>query len=1291
MLCLLVTSVFALAQGGGTLSSISGLVVDTSGAVIPGADVVIKNTDTGGVFKTVTAGNGTFGVPALGAGTYSATVTMSSFKQAVHTNIRLEAAVPAYIRVVLQVGGTNEKVVVEAGAEMVQSQTASITSTLNVTQIADLPSGSRSVLNAVLLSTAGISISGVDTLHATAMGLPANMINLTIDGVSVQDEYNKTSQGFTSRERAGVDAMEAVTASTGALDAESSGAGAVQVRFITRSGTNEYHGGAYDYIQNDAFNANTWFNNRNITAPAGQDWSTWKSPPPKVRLNQTGGRFGGPISLPKKLFGPLGFDGRDRAYLFLDFEELVQPGSVTTQNTMFTPQAQQGNYLWTSGGVTRSVNLLQLAAGKGFTSIWDPTVQQMLADMQASTPMGSLMAGNDPRLQTLTFTLPSPTRMRYITSRLDFNLTSRHHLEITWNHNVLFCTAYDTTNNYQPTFPNSINYGEQCSQRYNGSAALRSTLTPRMVNEFRSGLSGGPSLFNSNMNPAMFSGSVYNMQGYTVSVSAAGITNPWVSSSGERRNATAKMFEDSLKWSKGEHSISFGGSFAQYGVRDQIPRFLQTPSVTLGLDTTYDPAQSMFDSVNGPKNFPGASSSQLSAAGAMYGVLIGSVTQLGGTAYLDGQTNKYVFNGNTDNLGHYREYGLFGQDSWRIRPNLTLTYGLRWELQRPYVPGNDVYSTATIADVWGVSGIGNLMKPGTLTGTLPQFIDYTAGTKAYNQQWKNFAPSFGFAWQPKSENKWLKRVLGEAGQSVIRGGYSIAYGRMGLSNYANAFSSNPGGSLTANRNDANSNLVSGVGTDTWPLLFSQKSRLGPPSFLAAPTYPITSSTYSATSSMTVFDPNIKTPYAQSWTFGFQRELTKSMALEIRYAGTKGLQPWYTYNLNSDDSNMLENGVYNEFNLAVANLQANVAAGKASSGFKYMGPGTGTNPLPITLGWFNGLPASSASDPSKYTGSNWTNSTYEGYLNKVNLGPGQYGSALYSTATNRANGAAAGYPANFFVTNPNLLGGANILGNGGWTQYDSMVIEFRRRMAKGLLVQANYTFSRAFASTWASFRRPWYNDPSTYDVPHVVKLNWVWELPVGKGRRFGGSTWKRLDTLIGGWDLHGIFRIQSGNLMDFGNVTLVGMTAADLQSAYQLRFDNANRIIYNLPADIIQNTINAYSFSPTSANGYSGAVPTGRFFAPARWAGCDSILSLDCAPRHQYVRAAPWDELEASLVKIFRFTEQKNLEFRAELLNAFNETNFSYTTSCTGTNVNMCQVTGTLGNPRVIQVVLRLNF
>ncbi len=224
----------------------------------------------------------------------------------------------------------------------------------------------------------------------------------------------------------------------------------------------------------------------------------------------------------------------------------------------------------------------------------------------------------------------------------------------------------------------------------------------------------------------------------------------------------------------------------------------------------------------------------------------------------------------------------------------------------------------------------------------------------------------------------------------------------------------------------------------------------------------------------------------------------------------------------------------------------------------------------------------------------------------------------------------------------------------------------------------------------SFRRDRINDLGS-TLPHTFKLNWVYELPFGKGRRFGASAGRLLDSLIGGWEFHGIFRMQSGDRESFGNYRVVGMTDEELQSLFKLRFDDANRIIYQLPDDIIQNTIRAFSFSPTSATGYSGEAPTGRYFAPARAADCISIFTEDCAPRNHYVRGPRWNNVDMSVLKQFRFTETKNFELRAEFVNALNEVNFNFTTSCVSSSLNTCQVTGTQGGPRVIQIIMRFNF
>lgn len=232
-----------------------------------------------------------------------------------------------------------------------------------------------------------------------------------------------------------------------------------------------------------------------------------------------------------------------------------------------------------------------------------------------------------------------------------------------------------------------------------------------------------------------------------------------------------------------------------------------------------------------------------------------------------------------------------------------------------------------------------------------------------------------------------------------------------------------------------------------------------------------------------------------------------------------------------------------------------------------------------------------SNPISFT--NFTSSTFVNPLAKTNANLSSYISSLHSDPARRANAAAVGYPANFFIVNPSLRGGASLYQNGEYTRYDSMQVEFRRRMSKGLLVQANYVLAKDFSSSRLSFRRTRANDLGD-TAPHAFKINWVYELPIGTGRTLFANSHGLLDRMIGGWNFQGAARIQSGDLQDFGNVKLVGMTYADLKNAYALRFDDANRNIFVVPQDIIDNTIRAFKtstsiMSPTPA----AALPGGR--------------------------------------------------------------------------------------------------
>ena len=1293
MLLVTTISLPGFAQGGGSTASLFGTVVDQSGGVVPGATVLAKNDATGTESNTITADNGTFTIPAMSVGTYTVTITATGFKQFIVEKVKMEAGVPSNIRAVLQVGSRNETVIVTGGAEIVQATSANISTTMGINQIANLPLSTRSALDFVVFLP-GVNTAGI-TRDATFMGLPQAAVNITIDGVNAQDNYNKTTEFFV-RVSPRLDAVEEVTVSTATPGAESAGQGAVQIRFTTRQGSNDFHGSLYEYHRNQVFNSNYWFNNRDkeptydgTSTPCTpqqlvSEWEKCKAPRDPLKLNQFGGRLGGPIMIPGL------FNGKDKALFFVNFEEFRQPNAISRQRTIFNPLTEQGifQYNVTVSGqqLVRQVNLLQLATANGQTATMDPVIGKLLADIRTSTAQtGGIQQLSDPNLQRFTFTNTGLVINHFPTVRFDFNLTRKHHLEITYNYTKNIRTP-DILNSNDPAFPDFPNFGTYVSHRFVTGAAVRSTLTPKLVNELRVGLSGGSSLFRPELSASVFSGSLANQAGFALGLSAAGITNAFTTNAPSRRNTPTQVIEETLTWIRGTHSLSFGGAFTNIGLWTYSQARV-VPAITFSVNSN-DPAISMFNTTN----FQGAASADLTRAQNIYAVLTGRVTAVTADAYLDEKTNQYAYLGPRTNRGRMRELGFFAQDSWRARPDLTLTFGLRYELQLPFGPLNESYTTADVSDLYGISGYGNLFKPGIMTGRDTQFILYKKGIRAYNLDTNNYAPSFGFAWTPKTSNPWLSRILGEGGRTVFRGGYSIAYNRYGMAEIQSLFAANPGSFVNGTRSMTLGNLVTNVGNDKLPVLLSQTSRLSAAPFPTAPTFPMIGA---VSNSVNIYDPILKTPYTQSWTLGIQREITKDTVIEARYVGTRNLAGQTTYNLN--ETNIVENNMLEEFKLAMANLQANIAQNRGSN-FRYYGPNTGTSPLPISLAYFGGYPSTQANDPSKYTSTQFSNNTFLNSLAPTNPTPVTFADNLWSDAGRRNSALAAGLPANLFLANPGLTGGANYVGNGGYSRYDGLQVELRRRLSKGLLVQSNYTWAKSFSSSRVSFRAPRVNTLGS-TLTHAFKLNWVYELPFGRGRAMFASIGRLTDAIIGGWELHGTGRVQSGQLLDFGNVRLVGMTRQELQEMYGLHFDDAARIIYALPKDIIDNTIKAYSVSPTSSTGYGSlGAPTGRYFAPSNNANCIEVYDGQCAPVETRIKGPIFTRFDMSLVKRVHFTERVSFELRGEVLNAFNNVNF-YGVANPGSSATWGQITSAYRDVsnsqdpggRLVQLVARITF
>jgi hypothetical protein len=1258
----------AYAQGGVT-QPLAGTVVDSSGAVIPGADVSAKHSGTGVVTTAVTNSEGVFQMAAMAIGTYTVTVTLTGFKTVVINNVVITSGAGANVKAAMEVGGVTEQVTVASSSEIIQTQTAGVAQTVNAAQIVKLPLTSRGAMDFVNLLPGVTTPNG--NRQASINGLPRTAINITLDGVNIQDNTNKGlgDDGFFAIVNPRLDAVEEVTVSTAAQGTDATADGAAQIKFVTRSGSNTFNGSAYEYFRSDKYNSNTWFNNAKGVA---------KVP---LKQNQTGFRVGGPIVIPGL------YDGHNKAFFFANYEEFHAPSAQTRTRTVLSPAAQAGNYCYSG----TCVNVLGLGAAN---STPDPTIGKIMADINAAThSTGSLTGNGNPNQLAYNFNIPVQSLRRYPTGRVDYNITNKHRLSSSLNYQY-FQDTPDTLNAHETAFPGFPFTASQTSKRMSFGNSLRSTVSRNMVNEATVAYSWAPVSFFPEETASLLTGSVANTQGFNLSFPNVdtGITGPIVSSpSPQSRNATTLDITDNVTWLKGSHSITLGAQFSGYHVWLQNSTIV--PSIGFATQTS-DPASALFSTTN----FPGASSSQLGAASNLFALLTGRVNTISADSRLN-SSGQYVYEGVGKQQGSLKETAGFIQDQWRVHPNLTLNAGVRYDLQFPFTADNSIYSFADLTNICGVSGVAssnqcNLFQPGNMPGQKPVFQQYAAGTKSFNTDYNNFGPSVGLAWTPQGRPGFLGKVMGP-NDFVVRGGYARSFSRPAIGDYTAIFNTNPGVRLT---NSLSAGQILTNAGQSGVLLFSNPLVQQPLPFPTSPTYPLTAP--SITNSAAGFDPNVQVPYADTWQAGITRSVGRDMALELRYVGSRSYKGWNDYNQN--EVNITTNGFQNEFRQAQANLQANIANNKGST-FAYTGA-PGTAPLPTFLAFFQGLPAASATNAASYTSTNFSNSTYLAFLAANNPNPFGFASTntttgFIGTASLRANALNAGIPANYFVVNPDLVGGVTVRGNRDTTYFNGFQSELRRRLAKGLQFQGSYALGQGYRSTYLGFINGNVDRRATGtegDLTHTVKALVTYDLPFGQGRHFGSSANGTVDRVIGGWQVALSSVVHSGQLVDFGNVNLVGMTKSDVEKMIKVRVDPTGAgLVYMLPADVVQNTINAFNVSATSATGYAGAAPTGRYFAPANGPSCIEVENGagKCGVGSLVVTGPLFQQHDISLVKRTKIVGHTNAEFHLEMLNAFNHPNFTPVNGIGGTQLSNYQITSLSGTntARTIQFVFRFNW
>ena len=1275
-------------------ASISGVVRDSAGGVVPGVTVIVTEDATGRTFEAVTNTDGRYQVSALGAGSYTVSASLAGFKTAVAKGLRVAPGQPVTVPLTLEVGRLEETVTVTSSAELINTETATVAATLNSDQLTRMPTPTRNALNAITFLP-GVNTPGANR-DSTINGLPETFLSITLDGVSNNDNFLRSTDSFFASVTPRQDAVEAVSVTLAAAGAQvGGGAGAVTMAFQTRSGGNRFAGSAYEYYRNPGMNSNYYFN---VVNHQGKN---------QVELNQFGARVGGPIMIPGL------YDGRNKAFFFFHYEQIRFPNSFTRTRTVFNPRVYDGwfRYQYGSGAnaEVREVNLLTLAAKNGQIATVDPTMAKFMSMIDAATKTtGTRSASNDPLYDTYVWQSPAELFEHQPTMRLDYNVTSKHRLSGSFT----FITAKrtpDYLNSADPRFPGAPNQRDFVSTRPLMSLSMRSVLSTNIVNELRGGLAafyggshfGQPSSVDSRNGPKSFA----DQGGFAITTPTS-TTDWYTSNSPSWRSAPTYSVDETLTWQRKRHTMNFGGNVLISNADSDGQQMVR--GISLGFNTDYDPAIGMFNTTN----FPGASSSVLDAARATYAVLTGRVASVNSQAVLDGTTGKYVDLGPTQLQGGIRVYGMFAQDSWKPTPTLTLTGGLRWEVQTPFKAFTSVMSATTMASICGMSGLGDgglyskckFLSPGASGGATPEFIQLKAGTEGYHTDWNNVAPSASVAWRPNVQTGFLRKILGDPDQATFRGGYSVGYDRQGLTIFTGWYGSNAGNSISLTRN-ANLGLVQPG--ESWPVLLSQTNRLNPATFNDTPSYPIAIRP-SRADSLYAFAPDIQIGRVRNWMFGWARSLSKDTAVELRYVGNYGDSEWSSLNYNSIRmENLLANGFFNEFKLAMANLAANNASGVSSrkGSFAYFGTGSNTSPLPIYLAYLNGSKDYNNAAAYKNASTTWANSSLATRFVAPNPNPTGSASDLDGNLARRTQAVALGYPANFFVVNPQV-NGANVYDSGAFTNYGALQFEVRRRLSHGLAANINYQYvvkEGGSAFDGFSFGRTMVAQGG--DPKHAIKLQWDWTLPFGRGERFGSDMHPILNGIVGGWSINGVGRFQRV-LVDFGNVRLVNMTPNELQAMYKFytKSNAATGIdeVWMLPDDVILNTRRAFSTITTTLDGYSTSLgppdPSSKYIAPANSASCIQIRAGDCAPRSVLILAPWFKRVDVGATKRFNIQGSKNFEVRFDLLNVFNTPNFNIVAN-PGTSASIFRTTSAYTDAsntydpggRIGQLMMRFNW
>ncbi len=1107
-------------------TSLRGTISDPTGAVLPGATVTLTDPQTGSNRSTKTDSDGAYQFLQLPPTTYLLTVSSRGFATHRQENARLLVSTPATLNITMQLQAATVTVEVKGELSLVNTQDATLGHAFGAEQIQSLPFEARNPVEMLTLQPGVVFIGNSPTINpdfdsrsGAVNGARSDQTNVTIDGIDNNDPLH--GYAFTGAMRPTLDSLQEFRVTTSNANAEAGRSSGAQVALITKSGTDAFHGSVYEYHR-PTLVANDWFNKH-----AELD-NGLPNRPGKFIRNTFGASAGGPVK-------------KDRLFFFANYEG--QRKRESTQITRIVPSAllRQGVIQYKTCGafpVPSGRTDCADTPSDSFLVELNPTqiarMDPNCATITHTCPLGpgpdpAVMAvmqryplpntdqvGNGFNFRGFTFSAGAPANLNTYITKLDYNLTENgnHRLFLRGEMQNDHVSGVGIDGPQFPGDPPNHILRDTTRGIIGGYTAV---IRNNLINNLRYGyVRQGTSQSGLSDRPQV------NLSG--------GLLDDLVSfSRGRSVQVPVHNLVDDLTWAKGKHTLQFGGNFRvinNTSTSTENSFFSADTSVSTLITTglankggSFDPAKFGFPAV---ANFFAASYDFPMSA------LAGLITVVGAT-YNRTKTGAVLPEG-TPVFRHFRaqEGEFYVEDSWRVTPTSTLTAGVRYTLlQPPYeTSGTQVAPNLSLNDFFKKRAAA-MVAGQTYDPTMSFDLSGQANGRAPYWAWdyKDIAPRIAFAWVPGAGSGLLRKFLGGTGKTTIRAGYGIYYDHFG-DGIVGTFDRNGSFGLTTLE-------ISPLTTpDTAPRfadLYSIPSALviPPPAggFPATPPRSFGVATWG-------LDDKLKTPYSHVIDFSISRELPGNFVFEAAYVGRLGHRL-----LQEEDLGMP---------LDIRDPKSGVDYFTAATQFALMAEaGTPIDKVKPIAYWEDIFP-NAAGKPLPNGGCSF---------------PGEGAFTLTATqamydlfACNLHNETTALLNADVFcipacatlngVTQPNQFWLAQWAGlyaarSTGDSSYHAAQFTLRHR-GGGLIWDFNYTFSKSLdigssaernaggaGGFWDAIINSWspnqLRGPSDFDATHQINSNWVWELPVGQGKRFGLGMKRLGNALLGGWQLAGLFR------------------------------------------------------------------------------------------------------------------------------------------------------------------------